>query len=133
LQGQYLSGECQREPSDGDARHGPRPRTEFNGDDRCRAGLLRRIVAECGKYDTEDEDSLVCLIRGVDVYGRRRLGLRRADELRGARVLLRIGGLEDSPQNADKCTKGGPSSPIWWIGVIVPCAEGGPAQAVEEV
>jgi hypothetical protein len=44
-------------------------------------------------------------------------------------VLLRIGWLEDSPRNADKCTKGGPSSPIWWIGVIVPCAEGGPAQA----
>ena len=38
------------------------------------------------------DDSLACLIRGVDAYGTRRLGQRRADELGGARLLLGVGG-----------------------------------------
>jgi hypothetical protein len=53
---------------------------------------LPSAVADCGKCDKEDEDSLACLIRGVDAYGTRRLGLRRADEFPGARLLLSGGG-----------------------------------------
>jgi hypothetical protein len=55
-------------------------RLKPNGSQKAAAGNRNGSrVAECGKYDTREEDQLACLLRGVDAYALRCLVLRAAE------------------------------------------------------